>query len=81
MTFRFDSYEVADDGIALHFVSPDPGPGRPSDYFVTVTDAELAAAANAAQLRTLVTAKLQRKFRAAGISTKLDAFIGSTIDL
>ena len=81
MDFRFEDFEVRDDGIALHFVSPDPGPGRPSDYYVLLTDAELAGVNNQSQLRTLVTTKLQRKIQAQGIAAKLTPFVGQVITL
>ena len=80
MLFRFEEYEVLDGGITLHFVVPDPGAGRPNDYYVLVTDAELAGASNTAQLRTLVQTKLERKFRAAGgIAARLDPFLGQSL--
>lgn len=80
MTLTFTSYEVHDTGILLHFVSPDPGAGMPSDWFVGLTDAELAGASNQAQLRQLVLDKLNRKFRAAsGIAARLDPFIGQSV--
>lgn len=75
----FTSYEVNDGDITFHFVSPDPGPGEASDYYVAMTDVELAAAANAAQLRTALTTKLGRKLRANGIASRLDSFIGQSI--
>ena len=80
MTLNFTSYAVQDDGIQLHFVSPDPGAGMPSDWYVLVTDAEVTAATTQAQLRQLVLGKLNRKFRAAGgIATRLDPFIGQSV--
>lgn len=81
MTLTFTSYEVTDGGITLHFVSPDPGPNRPSDYYVALTDAELAGVSTQAQLQTLVTTKLNRKLRAVGSSTKLDPFIGQSLTI
>ena len=77
----FVGYEVVDDGIAFRFVCGDPGGGEPSDYYVFMTDAELAAVTTAAQLRTALTTKLGRKLRATGIASKLDSFIGSTITI
>ena len=78
MTFM--DYQLLDNplGIEFHFVCSNPGPGQPSDYTVIVTDAEWAAATNNTQRRTLVTNKLQRKYRAAGLATALDGLIGST---
>ena len=81
MTLTFTSYEVTDSGISLHFVSPDPGPAKPSDYYVSLTDAEIAGVSTQAQLRTLVTNKLNRKLRALGFTTKLDPFIGQSLTI
>ena len=81
MTLTFTSYEVTDNGIALHFVSPDPGPAKPSDYYVSLTDAEITSVSTQVQLRTLVTAKLNRKLRALGFTTKLDPFIGQSLTI
>jgi hypothetical protein len=77
----FDSFEVQDNGTTLlKFVCTDPGPGEPTDYTVTVTDAELAAATTTPLLRTLIQGKLDRKIRAAsGISTRLSPFVGQTL--
>lgn len=75
----FTDYAVVDTGITFHFVCPDPGPGLNSDYFVFLTDAELAGVSSQPQLRTLVQTKLDRKLRALGIATKLDAFIGQSL--
>mgnify|MGYP001612894606 FL=1 len=80
MILIFTSYAVQDAGVQLHFVSPDPGAGMPSDWYVLVGDAELAGATNNAQLRQLVLDKLNRKLRAAGgIATRLDPFIGQSV--
>lgn len=75
----FTSYEVRDGDVLFHFVCADPGPGMESDYYIPVTDAELSATANAAQLRTALTTKLTRKLRANGIASRLDSFIGQSI--
>ncbi len=80
-TMVFNSYEVIDNGINLHFVCSNPGGGEPSDYYVLATDAELATITTQVQLKTLVTTKLQRKLRAQGIATKLDALIGQSITI
>lgn len=78
-TFTFTAYEVIDGGITLAFVCLNPGPGEANDYSVLVTDAELAAVTTMQQFVTLVTNKLQRKIRAAGIAAKLDPRIGSSL--
>lgn len=73
------AYLVEDGGIRLHFLCTNPGPGQNSDYFVFLTDTELAGASNQAQLRTLVENKLNRALRASGIASKLDQFVGQSI--
>ena len=78
-TMRFDSYTVEDNGIQFHFVCIDPGPGMNSDYYVLVTDAELTGVTSQAQLASLITTKLQRRYRATGAASKLDPFIGQTL--
>lgn len=78
-TLMFTGYEVRDDGVSLAFHHGDPGPGRDTTVQVLVTDAELAGVTTAAQLRTLITAKLQRKLQATNIASKLDPFIGQTV--
>lgn len=79
VTLTFTSYEVTDEGIVLHFVSPDPGPGEMSDYYVLLTDTELAGVSNQSQLATLIRTKLERRIRAVGIASKLDPFIGQSM--
>ena len=75
------AYLVEDGGIRLHFICVDPGPGQVSDYFILLTDTDLAAVVNQAQLRTLVETKLKRTLRATGIASKLDAFIGQSVTI
>lgn len=77
----FMDYAVEDIGVRMHFVCSSPGPGERSDYYVLLTDAEIAGVANQTQLRTLVTTKLGRAFRASGFTTKLDPFVGQTITI
>ena len=77
----FTSYEVVDEGITMHFISPDPGPGQPSDWYVLLTDADLATVIDAATFQALVLTKLRRKFRAQGIASKLDARIGASLTI
>ena len=77
----FTSYAIQDTNITLSFVCADPGPGEPSDYEITVTDAELALAIGGVQVRTLITDKLKRKLRAQGLATKLNAAIGAQITI
>lgn len=77
MTFR--DYEVQDTQIVMHFTCPAPGAGNVSDYYIALTDTELAGVSTQGQLATLVTTKLNRKLRSTGIATKLDAFIGQSL--
>lgn len=82
MTLTFTSYVVLDDpalAIRFHFVSPDPGPGQPNDYFVTLTQTELDGIATQLQLRNALQGKLERKLRANGIASKLDPLIGQSL--
>lgn len=79
--FTFLGYTVEDAGIEMEFVNPFPGPGKPTNYTIRLTDNELAGVTTPAQLRTLVTTKLQRKVQASGIASKLDAFIGQTVTI
>lgn len=76
MELTFLGYHVLDDGILLTFES-----ASASGIQVMLTDAELAGVSTQPQLRTLVTTKLQRKLRAAGIASKLDQFRGQTITI
>lgn len=77
----FLRYEVQDDGVVLEFVNFSPGPGKPTNYTIKLTDAELSGVTTLPQLRTLVTAKLQRKIQASGVATKLDGLIGATVTI
>ena len=77
-SLTFVSYMVTDAGIEMHFVCANPGPGEASDYRVTISDAEVAGVTNGAQFAALVDGKLQRKFRALNIASKLDQFIGQS---
>ena len=84
-TMTFEDYTMYTDdrlpilGIKLHFVCLDPGPALPNDYYIVITEAELGAVNNQAQLRTLVQNKLNAQLRFAGIATKLDPFIGQSL--
>lgn len=79
--FTFNSYEVTDGGIIMHFVCDNPGAGMQSDWYITITDADLSTVNSLATFRTMVLAKLQRKFRGSGIANKLDNLIGGTVTL
>ena len=75
----FTGYTVVDTVTTLKFVCADPGAGQPSDYSVDITDAEAATAVSGATFLSLVQAKLNRKYRATGLASFLDARIGGTI--
>ena len=82
MTLTFTDYTVIDDpvlAIRFHFVSPDPGPNQPTDYYVNLTQTELDGIATQLQLRNALQAKLERKLRANGIASKLDPLIGQSL--
>lgn len=79
LTMIFIDYLVNDDGVVLHFLCPNPGAAQESDYYVLLTDAEIASVSTTPQLATLVKSKLQRKLRATGMATKLDALIGQSL--
>ena len=78
-TMVFMDYQIRDDGIELHFVCYNPGPGEITDYYILITDAEITAISNATQFKALIVAKLQRKLRAANLASKLDPFIGQSV--
>lgn len=80
-TLQFTSYEVKNDGISLGFTCFDPGAGEANDYTVFVSDTELSGISNLSQFRTLVLSKLQRKYRAQGIASKLDSLIGQEVTI
>jgi len=65
--------------VTLYFTCADPGAGESEEYFVSATDAEVTAITTLASAGTLALAKLNRKYRAVGIATKLDALIGQTV--
>jgi hypothetical protein len=76
------AYEVLDEpyaGVKMNFTCPDPGPGQVSNYTITLTDTELSAVTNQAQLQNLVISKLGRRIRATNIASKLDQFIGQSV--
>ena len=79
--YTFAGYEVTDAAIVLHFINYAPGAGRDNDYYVSLTDAELAAVSTATQLRDLAIQKLQRKLKASGIAGRLDTFIGQVVTI
>lgn len=80
-TMTFTDYEVLDAGIRCHFVSPNPGAGMASDWYVTLSDVDLAGSTTVAQLAALAKAALNRKLLATGIAATLDTLIGSNIVL
>lgn len=79
MNVKFVDYEIKDDGVVLHLVADDPGPGQPNDIYLQVTDEELKAAPQAEQVLELVKAKLERKLKATGLLHILDKLTGIEI--
>jgi len=75
MRFKLQSYTVEDDGIVLRFYSEDLEAGKSRYCHIRLTDRELAAAVDAAALRTLIIQKLRRKLLASEIAEKLDPFL------
>jgi hypothetical protein len=65
----------------MQFLCANPGPGEASQYTILITDVELATVTLQAQLLTLVTTKLQRKFRSSGIASKIDPFVNTAITI
>lgn len=78
-TMVFIDYQIKDNGLELHFVCPDPGSGEVSDYYILATDAEILAVTEISEFRTLVVDKLERKFRAINLASKLDPYIGQGV--
>ena len=76
----FDGYEIGDDGVALRFLCADPGPAEESYWLVRVTFNEITAG-TLQDFRDLVLARLRQRFRAAGLTTRLDALIGTTVTI
>lgn len=68
-------YLTDDEGVVIHFVSPNPGPGQASDYYLRLTDADLTGAVTDVALRALINTKLRKKFRAVGVAVKIDPLI------
>lgn len=78
---KFIGYEILDDGIvACTFLCLLPGAGEPSNYVIHLSDSEITGS-TLAQLKTLVTQRLQRKFRSNGLSTYLDGLIGQDVTI
>ena len=74
----FTSYKVLDIAIELHFECHNPGPGEVVDYYILITDTEIAALTSLSDFATLVDAKLKRKLRGLNIANRLDALIGQS---
>jgi hypothetical protein len=79
--FTFVDYEVKDSGVTMHFVCLNPGAGRTTDYYIDLTDADVAGVSTQLQLKNLIVQKLQRKLKATGFSTKLDPLIGQSVSI
>lgn len=80
-TMTFTAFTPLDDGIIqINLVCLTPGAGEATDYIVYITDAEFAAASTNPLLRTLVSDKLNRKYRLTGF-TRLTALLGATFSV
>ena|SRR6266496_4072403 len=63
MQVKMIDYAILDGGIVrVHFVSQAPFPYAQSDYYVDVTDAEVADTVPQVQITTLLTDRLNRKY-------------------
>jgi hypothetical protein len=77
----FTDYQVQDNDLTtLHFICNFPGPGQPTDYYISFTDAQIQAIGTAQQAIAAVTAALQRKYRSS-IATTLNSYIGQSITI
>ena len=79
MDMTFSGYCVEDSGVRLNFTAGPRQGGEKSDYSIFASDAELAALSSAADFLTFVTARLNRKVKAAGIASRLDGLIGRKV--
>jgi hypothetical protein len=80
-TMTFVDYEVLETGVRCHFVSPNPGAGQDSDYYIVLSDVDLAGTTTQAQLAALAKAALNRKLLATGVAATLATLIGQNIIL
>lgn len=78
-TLVLSGVQRSDDGINLTFTCSDPGAGEASLWEVQLTDVEAASVSTNQEIRSLVIAKLQRKFRSDAVLTRLVGFIGQSV--
>lgn len=80
MVLTFAGYEIRDADTLIHLViqPPDPGPGKATDVYIPLTDAEVTSITTGASFVALLKPKLQRKMLGTGISSKLDPFVGQS---
>jgi len=70
-------YAIVDDGINLHFVATGSLPGTVTDYYIKLTNVEINSALNTAQIDKIIQQKVNRLYDSVGISSILDAEIGT----
>ncbi len=77
--FRLQAdYEVLENGVRFHFVSPNPGPGLNSDYYVFFSGAEWSSISNQNQLDSEFTTRLTRLARLADVKARADGLLAKT---
>jgi hypothetical protein len=81
MNLTFIDYQTSDSGVTLHFQCLNPGPDKPTEYYLDIADTDLSSFTSAAQFGAFVIAKLKRKLQANGIATVLDQFKGRTVTI
>ena len=77
-TFTMKGYEAIETGWRVHFENLNPGPDRPTDYFVFLDYTEITPQTSQNALRTLLTEKLQAAHGPTGYAP-LQAFQGQSI--
>lgn len=81
-TMTFIEYIVnADYSVTMVFQCLLPGPGMPTEYPITITQAEVTGINSQSQFTSLVRSKLDWQYRHIGVSSKLDGFIGQSLIL
>lgn len=70
--------DPAANGIQLHFVCSDPGPGLPTDYYLFMPHDELEGATNLTQLRTLINGRIDRYIGTDAVIDRVNQITGET---
>jgi len=78
ITFTLTSYEIQTNGINLHFVSPNPGAGMPTDYYVFISDEEIGVSLTSPVFTKIVQSKIDKLFSGGGISSFLDSNLNAS---